>query len=196
LARPSSGRREKVAAAAAKATYEQGFRQTTLADIARAANVPIGSVYYYFKSKEDVAEAVIGALSERYDRLQEGWERPGDAKRSILAFVEMIVDKADTLKRYGCPIGSLGTELGKEGNARTRDLGRIFSGTLAWMTTKFSALGCDQATAAAHAHHVLTVLEGATLLSHVFGSRDPIDREGERLRVWIEALGPTAGTSN
>lgn len=154
--------------------------------------MPLGSVYYYFKTKEDVAQAVIGALSEHYQDLQRYWERPGDAKGSILAFVDTIVGKADTLKRYGCPIGSLGTELGKEGNAQARDLGRIFDGTLTWMSAKFSALGCDAATAAGHAHHVLTVLEGATLLSHVSGSRDSIDREAERLRTWIEAFGPTA----
>ena len=40
--------------AANKLVHQQGFNQTTLADIAKAAQVPLGNVYYYFKTKEDI----------------------------------------------------------------------------------------------------------------------------------------------
>ena len=33
---------------------ERGFDQTTMRDIARAANVAIGAAYYYFESKDDI----------------------------------------------------------------------------------------------------------------------------------------------
>jgi TetR/AcrR family transcriptional repressor of nem operon len=37
----------------------QGIEKTTIADIARAADVPVGNVYYYFKTKDDLIEAAI-----------------------------------------------------------------------------------------------------------------------------------------
>ena len=45
------GKRERLIAAAAQRIYEQGVEKTTLADIAAAAGVPLGNVYYYFKTK-------------------------------------------------------------------------------------------------------------------------------------------------
>jgi len=42
-------------------------RETSLADIAEAARVPVGSVYYYFsKTKEELAEAVVERRLEEF----------------------------------------------------------------------------------------------------------------------------------
>ena len=61
--RPSAGRgkRERLVAAATELLHQQGIERTTLADIAKAADVPLGNVYYYFKTKDDVIAAVIEA---------------------------------------------------------------------------------------------------------------------------------------
>ena len=45
--------------AATQLLRQQGIGQTTLADIAEAADVPVGNVYYYFKTKDDIIAAVI-----------------------------------------------------------------------------------------------------------------------------------------
>jgi AcrR family transcriptional regulator len=54
-------RREEILAAAKVVFAERGFHQTAIADIARAANLSYGSVYWYFDSKE----ALFQALTER-----------------------------------------------------------------------------------------------------------------------------------
>ena len=46
-------------AAARTALHRQGVEKTTLADIATVADVPVGNVYYYFKTKDDLVEAAI-----------------------------------------------------------------------------------------------------------------------------------------
>src|SRR5262244_2659995 len=56
-ARP--GKRERLIAAARELVYRQGVARTTLADIAQAADVPVGNVYYYFKTKDDIVAAAI-----------------------------------------------------------------------------------------------------------------------------------------
>jgi TetR/AcrR family transcriptional repressor of nem operon len=49
LTRP--GKRERLLGAAADLLYRQGVEKTTLADIAQAADVALGNIYYYFKTK-------------------------------------------------------------------------------------------------------------------------------------------------
>ena len=52
-------KRSRLVNAADKLFHEQGVSTTTLANIAQLADVPLGNVYYYFKSKESIVFAVI-----------------------------------------------------------------------------------------------------------------------------------------
>lgn len=48
----ASDKRVLLLEAAKTLIHKQGYNLTTPADIAKAANVPLGNVYYYFKTKE------------------------------------------------------------------------------------------------------------------------------------------------
>ena len=49
-------KRDRLVEAADKLIYEKTFHTTTLADIAKEADVPLGNVYYYFKTKDAIME--------------------------------------------------------------------------------------------------------------------------------------------
>ncbi|HOX77981.1 MAG TPA: TetR/AcrR family transcriptional regulator [Bacteroidales bacterium] len=51
--------RDKILAVAAKMFGKYGFQKTTVDEIARTAHKAKGSVYYYYKSKEDLFLAVV-----------------------------------------------------------------------------------------------------------------------------------------
>jgi TetR/AcrR family transcriptional regulator, transcriptional repressor for nem operon len=38
----------------------KGVERTTLADVAQAADVPVGNVYYYFKTKDEPDPCAVG----------------------------------------------------------------------------------------------------------------------------------------
>ena len=59
------GKRQRLIAAASQLLHQQGVEKTTLADIAQAADVPAGNVYYYFKTKDDIIAAVVEAHVQR-----------------------------------------------------------------------------------------------------------------------------------
>lgn len=61
LVKTKQSKRERLVAAASRVLHEQGVEKTTLADIARVAEVPLGNVYYYFKTKDRLVEAAIDA---------------------------------------------------------------------------------------------------------------------------------------
>ena len=59
------GNRERLVTAAVQLLHQQGIERTTLADIAKAADVPPGNVYYYFKTRDELVRAVIAARAAR-----------------------------------------------------------------------------------------------------------------------------------
>ncbi len=66
-------KRTRLVDTAAKLVHEQGFNRTTLADISRESRVPLGNVYYYFRTKEAIGEALIDKLAEVQASGREAW---------------------------------------------------------------------------------------------------------------------------
>ena len=100
----SADKRSELIRAATLLLHEQGFQRTTLADVAGAADVPLGNVYYYFKSKEALAEAVIAshqaALRERFA----SWAAAHrDPRMRLRCLVRAPLDSADRIIQFGCP---------------------------------------------------------------------------------------------
>ncbi|MHA7775695.1 TetR/AcrR family transcriptional regulator [Roseibium sp. M-1] len=189
MPRPASNRKAEITEAAAGTIYEKGYTRTTLADVAEAAGIPVGSVYYYFKTREDVARGVIASLADRYAEMRSSWEALPDPRERILAFVVMTAGNSESLSRFGCPVGSLGTELGKQDQALRAELAAIFAGLLDWLTGEFRALGCSEGVSRQHAVHVLTVLQGASLLTHLFEDPAVIEGQVDDLTRYIRAVG-------
>src|SRR5215467_6057636 len=59
MSKAQADERTRLVETAMKLAHKRGFRETSLADIAEAADVPAGNVYYYFKTKDEPGEAVI-----------------------------------------------------------------------------------------------------------------------------------------
>lgn len=54
-------RRETILTAAKRVFSERGYHATTVADVARAAGLSYGTIYWYFQSKEDLFHALMDA---------------------------------------------------------------------------------------------------------------------------------------
>src|SRR4051794_7153278 len=106
------GKRERLVAGAADLLHRQGVAATSLADIAQAAGVPVGNVYYYFKTKDDLVRAVIVAQVEQVEAMLGALdELPGPVER-LKALVRRWEQMREVIARYGCPFGALSAELG------------------------------------------------------------------------------------
>lgn len=83
--------REKIARVALELFAERGYDETTLADIAEAADVSPRTIFAYYDSKEDILFSAEGAFIDRLKQKLE--ERPPgtttiDAIREFLASIE------------------------------------------------------------------------------------------------------------
>src|SRR5690349_21479221 len=111
------GKRERLVMAAVQLLHQQGIERTTLADIAKAADVPAGNVYYYFKTKDDVIAAVIEAHAQQIKATLTVIEtRHRSAKSRLKALVREFAARSEIVAQYGCPFGSLCSELDKRGD--------------------------------------------------------------------------------
>src|SRR5260370_508890 len=81
-------KRSRLIQTAAKLAHRQGFRKTTLADIAEEAQVPLGNVYYYFKTKDELAAAVVEHRLKELGKLQQSWEEMDSPKERLCACVQ------------------------------------------------------------------------------------------------------------
>lgn len=201
-ARAASRKRRALTAAAARVLHEQGVERTTLADIARAADVPVGNVYYYFKAKDDLVRAALDEHSGHLDDLTARLDELPDPRERLKALVATWVDARETAARHGCPTGTLAVELDKRADG-TLDAaaGEVIRRLLGWAAEQFRALGAadDAGDAAADADDAddlaLTLVagyQGMSLLANALRDPGVMVREGARLNRWLDSLGRDA----
>lgn len=184
---PRNDKRERLIEAADKLIYEQTFHTTTLADIAKAAGVPLGNVYYYFKTKEAIMDAVLHKRACEWRTLFQQWEQIPDIKQRLVAMLKHQQEQSDILCRFGCMIGSLCQELGKQGGVIAESASTLLNDILKWLEAQFTELGKGEKSRQL-AEYYLANVQGMTLLSVTFNSPDYLARQSANLENWLETV--------
>jgi AcrR family transcriptional regulator len=181
------GKRERLVAAASEVLYRQGVQRTTLADIAAAADVPLGNVYYYFKTKDDIVAAVVATHVDQLDSALGELEcRHRTPKARLRALVGMVAEQGETITRYGCPYGTLCSELTKRGDESSKALAAHLMETLvSWAQRQFAALGRRDARNLAV--ELVVAYQGGAVVGSALGQPEVMARQARRLEYWINA---------
>src|SRR5437868_13545359 len=170
MGKPQPDKRTRLIETAMKLAYRNGYRETSLADIAEAAHVPVGNVYYYFKTKEELGEAVVERRLAQFREFREEIDRLSSPKERLFAFVESIQGKREQLARGGCPLGGLCSELQKEGGALAKKSAALFTEPIGWLQKQFRAAGHDNDSREL-AMHLFSAFQGMAAVAH--GANDP-----------------------
>lgn len=187
------GTREQIIDTANRLFYEHGYEHTSFASIAQAVGISRGNFYYHFKTKDEILQAVIEArLSSTRDMLATWSEESSDPLERVRRFVEIVVTNQGDIENYGCPVGTLSSELAKlEHPSREHAVG-VFDMFRTWLREQFEHLGASN-EADALALHVLSFSQGVAALSNAFHDRDFVDREVARMNTWLAERLPRAG---
>jgi AcrR family transcriptional regulator len=181
------GKRQRLIDAACQTFHVRGIERTTLADIAAAAGIPLGNVYYYFKTKNDLISAVVEArLSEARAVLAWVEAAHDDPRGRLKALFTALAEQGELIARYGCPQGSLCSELDKlpDGPGPAAELMRI---PVDWAERQFIALG--RADARDLAVEVIARYQGGALLASTLRDPDLMARESARVAAWLDTIG-------
>jgi TetR/AcrR family transcriptional regulator, transcriptional repressor for nem operon len=174
--------------AARKLVHRQGVARATLAEIAHSADVPVGNVYYYFKTKDEIISAVVDAHADQlravFAELERHHRAPADR---LTAFVGLQADWAGSSPpQYGCPYGTLSTELAKQTDAPDPLAAALMQLQLDWVEQQFRAMGRPDPRDLAV--QLLASWQGGAVLTSALGQSELMADQARRIQEWIADL--------
>jgi len=178
--------REHIIAEADRLFYESGFETTSFADIAAAVAITRGNFYYHFKTKDEILSAVIKKRMADRLKMLEAWETDRTPSERIRAFIEILITNQTKIRAFGCPIGTLATELKKLNHAARGEAVALFDVFRDWLGRQFFDLGF-KARSDDLAMHVLMRSQGVASLATAYNDLKFIQREVEDLCRWLDA---------
>jgi TetR/AcrR family transcriptional repressor of nem operon len=177
-------KRDRLVDAADELIYQQTFNSTTLADIATRADVPLGNVYYYFKTKEDILKAVVQKRALSLELQFAAWDKLETPER-LRAFVRESALTSETTARYGSELGSLCQELGKETSEIANLASDLMQKLVSWVEKQFKDLGKGERSMTL-AEHLIARIQGLSLLTLTFKDPSFLQNQTTHLESWIE----------
>ncbi|ORW94726.1 MULTISPECIES: TetR/AcrR family transcriptional regulator [unclassified Mycobacterium] len=184
---PPPGKRERLIAAACDLFYRQGIAGTTLAHIAEAAEVPLGNMYYYFKTKDDIVAAVVEARTEEIRAATAALQRKyGSPKARLKALVGMLAESSEAIADHGCALGTLCTELANQPGRSPALTAPLMQTLLDWAEQQFHAMGRRDARDLAR--ELVIAYEGSAVLTNALAQPELMAHQARRMEKWINAL--------
>jgi AcrR family transcriptional regulator len=180
------GKRDRLLAAACELFYEHGVERTTLAEIAGQAEVPLGNVYYYFKTKDDIIAAVIHAHIKAIEQKIGSLERYSTPAARLKALIITLARQADAISRFGCPHGTLCTELSKRNRTDPEASASLLRLPLEWAEQQFTQMGRRDAKDLAI--DLIAAYQGTAALTQALGQPELMARQARRLNRWIDDI--------
>lgn len=183
--------REQIIDAADQLFYQQGFEHTSFADIANAVKISRGNFYYHFKTKDDILEAVINRRLDATQVMLDNWMTASETPvNRIRSFIDILLVNQAKIMRYGCPVGTLCTELAKLNHPAQSEANKLFSLFRNWLRVQFEQLG-HKADADALAMHLLARSQGIATLASSFHDEEFLNQEVNRLYEWLSGAWQT-----
>ncbi|MBN9673516.1 TetR/AcrR family transcriptional regulator [Roseibium aggregatum] len=161
--------RERILTAANKLFYAEGIRAVSLDAIAEKAGITKKTVYYHFKSKDDLIEAYLVSRDQPNLAQFQKWleAAAGELPDKVAAIFQNIAKAARHPKWKGCGFLRTAAELANMPGHPAMKVGRVHKKKFeAWMATEFEAAGLDRPQDLAR--HMVLLLDGvfSTLLVH------------------------------
>lgn len=188
MTRPAETARDRILTAANKLFYAEGIRAVSLDTIAEKAGITKKTVYYHFKSKDDLIEAYLASRDQPNLTQFRKWysDAEGGLPEKVEAIFRQVARAARHPKWKGCGFLRTAGELANMPGHPAMKVGAAHKKKFeAWMAAEFEEAGLANATALAR--HVVLLLDGAfsTILVH----RDAAYAEaaGEAARTLVAA---------
>lgn len=185
-----SANRQRIIDAADRLFYSRGYNQTSFSDISDETGIPRGNFYYYFKTKEEILEAVVDSRVAVFkSMLEQCDQQSSDPRERLLLFAALPVQNEEQIVQYGCPIGTLSSELAKDqvheiSKAR---LTAVFDVLIEWCVAQFCALGFDT-NAKRYAMELIARLQGNALMANVYNDSEFLQATTADVKRWIKQI--------
>lgn len=71
---------------------QKGFFNTSISDIVKETGMPVGTIYTYFNSKDEIVRVIVEeGWTDFYSRLEQAMSAPGSAEARLKALIEQFI---------------------------------------------------------------------------------------------------------
>lgn len=183
-----SANRHRIVDAADHLFYSRGYNQTSFSDISDETGIPRGNFYYYFKTKEDILAAVVDSrLSDFRQMLKTCEEASSDPQQRLYNLTRFPLQRESEILKYGCPIGSLSSELVKKQDTEISQarLTAVFDLLKSWIEQQLNQL---EQTERSHqiALNLLAKMQGVIMIANVYKDAEFLHNGIDEIQNWLK----------
>lgn len=165
-------KRDILTATAAGLFWRQGYRDTSLADISASSGVPLGNIYYYFKTKTDLARGVADIfVAETEEMLADIVATDQDPRRRLQRLIAKLAQSLKSRVEHGCPIALGIRDFRRDSPEAANRAAESFSLLIGFIGRELGRSGIRPSTALGIARNAVAEWQGGIMLAH--GLRDP-----------------------
>lgn len=198
--------RERILAAAEPMVLSKGFAGTSLDDIVKATGLAKGAFFHHFKSKADLARALVERYARNDYELFAGFDAQADALsddplESTLIFLRLFEDFAGKLAEpmHGCVFAAYTYESLQFDPEIHRFIADSFRRWSAIYEARFEKVLAKYkptrpVTARELADTIMAIIEGGFILSRSYKDAHLIARQSKQFRQYVELLFPRAAS--
>ncbi len=147
-------------------TQRRGFNGFSYLDLAEAIGIKHSSIHYHFKSKADLALALVQRTRERHRDAFESFDRDLDRpEQRLQALVDFF--QGYVREQKFCMCGMMSAELHSVSPQTKRQLVKYFRDFQSWIAQQFMEM--EKSDAREEALRFVSALEGSLLLARLEG---------------------------
>lgn len=186
MSKPTPSARDRILTAANKLFYAEGIRAVSLDNIAEKAGITKKTVYYHFKSKDDLVEAYLVSRDQPNLALYRTWfsQADGGLPEKVAAIFFQIAASARHPKWKGCGFLRTAAELANMPGHPAMKVGAEHKKKFeAWLAGEFDTARLAEPDALAR--HIVLLLDGAFSTILVHRDADYAEAAGNAARVLV-----------
>ncbi len=185
---------------AAEVFNQFGYARTSLADLMQATGLKKGGIYNHFASKDELAIAAfdysVGLIQQRYAEALRGQRHAADRLRTVVdTFCRGVVN--EPVLKGGCPLMNTAID-SDDAHEGLKQRAQVAMDRWRALLRKIVIYGQKHGEISAMvdpdqvATIVIATLEGAVMMSGLYGDRTHLDRAHRHLMQYIDALQNTS----
>jgi len=189
MARTHIDKRSLLVSAAVDLAYQNGFGANLACRHRARSRGSSGNVYYYFKTKDEIGEAIVELRLAQLSAQRQRWNEAGSPKDSALRLRPRCPSR--TRISWRSTAAAVGTFLlrAPQGARARSPPERPRSSLDTWPGSRASSVALGKGKdSKGLAVHLLSALQGVSILAHSFHDSDLVATETKRLKSWIQSL--------
>jgi AcrR family transcriptional regulator len=187
MAAPATTTRERILIAASKLFYSEGIRAVSVDAVAAKAGLTKRTLYYHFRSKDDLVAAYLTARDQPNMVLFRRWfdEARGPLSAKVQAVFRQLAHNAGHPKWKGCGFLRTSVELANLPGHPAIKIGAAHKKKFeSWLREEFEQADIGSATLLAR--QILLLLDGSFAVVQLHRDPSYMDTAGEAARSLVE----------